>query len=341
MTRRPANALWFALLTAAFALGAAAAPDRSDDSAGRDLRPYWVQYLGMPEDKRRQLLLLHRDLHEEDLQDRERLLKVMLRYCEWLERLPADRRTFVESAGSTEEKLRRIRKVREEQWIAALPRIDRERLKAAEAYDNRRGVPPAILFNPVAAALDSLPLRDRLLALLREREQRRDAELQGTLFSIGDGAALVRLQQQVHRQEAAAWTAQLARKPLSDDERRQLEASAKFPSGHLLFLAELSERHRVPVPERLQPKVELLRSGLPLPPDHRWRQFLAKKAELDDRKWKEYEARLRDAGERDKAEAELIKRFWEQNPSLLKQIREEARKKRPRPGEPGFRPGPP
>jgi hypothetical protein len=61
-----------------------------------------------------------------------RLRRALARYVEWRERLPEDQRRSIDSAPSGTERLRRIRELREQEWVAQLPKAQREQLESVQ-----------------------------------------------------------------------------------------------------------------------------------------------------------------------------------------------------------------
>jgi hypothetical protein len=89
-------------------------------------------FLALPPDRQQRLRQLDRDLHQEKPETAARLHRVLERYADWREHLPASDRLLVESADSATERLKRIRAIRERQWIARLPRPYRDQLEHAD-----------------------------------------------------------------------------------------------------------------------------------------------------------------------------------------------------------------
>jgi hypothetical protein len=115
----------------------------------RDLRAFWA----LPPARRRQMRRLDQEMHDAEPRARKRLWTVLERYHAWLEALPEADRRRVEAAGTSEERLRVIRDVRERQWVERLPAKVREDLEQ---------LPPE--------------RRQAQVALLRKEEQRHRRE---------------------------------------------------------------------------------------------------------------------------------------------------------------------
>jgi hypothetical protein len=179
----------------------------------------------LPAETQKRIRQLDRDLHKEDPEMRTQLFRAMQRYAEWLERLPPEDRRLVEEAKSPQEKVQRIREIREQQWIATLPKADRDRLAAAKAG----------------------PERQELIARIRKRESDRDLEGQLLQVRLED-------QQEIRRwlkTEMPKWRDELIGK-LTPSERERLKVAETKKPVPVRLLVELAEKHDVPVPAPLQ-----------------------------------------------------------------------------------------
>jgi hypothetical protein len=70
------------------------------------------------------------DLHEEDAATQARLWAVLERYVAWLDKLPADHRKWIEAARNSGERLERVKYIRDQQWVARLPKKVQDELNA-------------------------------------------------------------------------------------------------------------------------------------------------------------------------------------------------------------------
>lgn len=106
---------------------------RSDPRQLARLRREQRAFLSLPADKQKRLRQLHRELQDEDSTMQAHLQRVMRRYVEWLDHLPAPERKRIEEAANSTERLRIIQQLREGEWIARLPKALRDRIEQASA----------------------------------------------------------------------------------------------------------------------------------------------------------------------------------------------------------------
>lgn len=100
-------------------------PDRyarlkRDEKAFNELSP----------DRQHRLRKFDHDLHAEDAATQARLWAVLERYVAWLDKLPEDNRKWIEAAATTQERIDRVKYLRDQQWLARLPQKAQEELKA-------------------------------------------------------------------------------------------------------------------------------------------------------------------------------------------------------------------
>jgi hypothetical protein len=88
-----------------------------------------VAFLALPEAKQEAMRKLHTDLQALSPIERDRLKDVLLRYADWLERLPATDRQAVLAAPDSRTRLELIKKRREKEWIAHQPKPFRQYLE--------------------------------------------------------------------------------------------------------------------------------------------------------------------------------------------------------------------
>ncbi len=94
----------------------------------RDLRAFYA----LPPDRQERIRRLDRRLHELPPDKQRRLWGVLERYAAWLERLPEEDQRRL-AAAAPEDRLKMIRKLREEQFVDRLPsRVRAEVLRLAE-----------------------------------------------------------------------------------------------------------------------------------------------------------------------------------------------------------------
>jgi hypothetical protein len=94
-------------------------------------------FLAMSPERQEQMRKLDRELHRKDSAGHERLLRVLQRYVKWLDKLPENRRQYIESAPSSQERLRRIKEIREREWIQTLPKTVREEIQHSRSKEER------------------------------------------------------------------------------------------------------------------------------------------------------------------------------------------------------------
>jgi hypothetical protein len=103
---------------------------RADQEHYARLKRDYLAFMALPADKRDRLRELDRDLHEEDADTQARLRRVLNRYNEWLDRLSETDRARVEVAEDGNQRLRVVKEIREQEWIAHLARFDQDRIRS-------------------------------------------------------------------------------------------------------------------------------------------------------------------------------------------------------------------
>jgi hypothetical protein len=88
-------------------------------------------FLHLPPEEQERLRRLDRDLHALNSSNRARLYRALERYASWLETLSDADRQHIAGAADDAERLRRIKEMRQRQWLANLPKAYRDRLDAA------------------------------------------------------------------------------------------------------------------------------------------------------------------------------------------------------------------
>jgi hypothetical protein len=92
-------------------------------------------FRSLPADQQERIRELDRQLNAQDSRSRQKLMRAMERYSAWLDHLsPADRK-YVENAPNSKERLRRIREVRDKQWVQTLPKAVREEIMRAKGKE--------------------------------------------------------------------------------------------------------------------------------------------------------------------------------------------------------------
>jgi hypothetical protein len=93
-------------------------------------------FLALSPERQEQMRKLDQELHKRDTAH-ERLLRVMERYVRWLEHLPEDQRRYIEQAPNSQERLRRIKEIREREWIQTLPKAVRAEIQQAKGKERQ------------------------------------------------------------------------------------------------------------------------------------------------------------------------------------------------------------
>jgi len=241
---------------------------------------------------------MDRELHEEDPVTRERLMRVMERYVEWLETLTASERAYLEQAAAPEEKARRVRELREMQWIKTLPEADRKRIELASQAER-----PAVI--------SEIKERDRQLRLEWDRAVTQAAQNQE------------RVQSEIQRWQKEV-RAKLTGLNKKEELARLTEAGKKGRPILLIHLAELSELYGVEIPPLLQHSPQVY------PPIRfdRLHDFMT--TQLTPAEREQFDKRLQDPTHSQQAYADLLKLYWQRHPAELKRLREEMREGKPR-----------
>lgn len=98
-------------------------------------------FLTLPSDRRERVVKLDHDLHKLSQPKREKLEKVLSRYAQWIEQLPAEDREKVQATADPKAKLEIIKKLRAEQWLTQQPlavRNELAKLSAEQRYGRIR-----------------------------------------------------------------------------------------------------------------------------------------------------------------------------------------------------------
>ena len=222
-------------------------------------------FLALPAARRERMLKLDADIHRiANPARRQRLLDVLRRYADWLDRLPEHERRQVIEAPSRQERLRRIRALRDEQWLRREPKAIRNGLAAlnhAVAADLTLAPPFAsaalTLTNPLRAARPGG--RSFLVAQLRleERRWRREWHIAVRHWEdLGKRPLPVRLGDfppYLHQAGIERYVKEYLMPMLSPEEHGLLsraEGALKFP----YVLVYLADRHPLALPGKYGPK---------------------------------------------------------------------------------------
>ncbi len=279
----------------------AAGTGRGNRAPAKNWRSEFVAFLALPAEKQERIRRLDRELQEQDPEHQVVLYRVMQRYFDWLERLPPEQRERIEQAKSSEEKLRHIREIREEQWIGTLPKADRDHIKAAKNDDDRR----------------------KRIAATREKEYGREMDWLFAQARVGEMS-------DTHLEEIRKLRVALEqnkKNPLSTEEREQLRSFQGKGPAYLRLLIDLSQKHDVPVPVAFR---RMWAEQEASPPVTRAKLLQFFTTRLSDSERRVFDARFRDPEQQDEARKELEKRYWQDNPDELARVRD-LRKKRDKP----------
>jgi hypothetical protein len=200
---------------------------RDDPAYYAWLKQGLAQFLALPSERQDRMRTLDKAIRDEDSATSVRLLRVMERYADWLQRLPEADRQRIETATNSAERLRIIKYLREREWMERLPRATREELE--KLPDDR--------------------LRTRIAELKKEQRAFRDSWQTAARHweEINRQRPQTAQLQQLDSEIRTFVTAQLL--PLLDrgEKKRLLEARGQYP----LFwetLIELSDKHLVRLP---------------------------------------------------------------------------------------------
>jgi hypothetical protein len=139
-------AMWFLLGLAvpSDALSGENAPDRSreilerieaDPARRAHLLRELKTFQQLPPAQQERLRKIDQALHEPSVATAARLNRTLSRYMEWLDSLPESKRAYVESAADPDERLRRVRHLREEEWIDRLPKAQRDQVRSSAGQE--------------------------------------------------------------------------------------------------------------------------------------------------------------------------------------------------------------
>jgi hypothetical protein len=109
-----------------------------EEKARKD--PKWYQgmlrdldaFQALPTEEQERMRQLDRQLNAQDARTHQKLMRVLERYVRWLDQLPPADRKYIENAPNSKERLKRIRQVRDKQWVQTLPKAVREEIMQAK-----------------------------------------------------------------------------------------------------------------------------------------------------------------------------------------------------------------
>jgi hypothetical protein len=113
----------------------------SPDKAHYDrLRSNLAHFLATPQAYQDRLLKLDHDLRAEDSTTYIQLHRVLERYTEWLNRLPAAAQQKINQAPNAQERLKAIRQILRQEWTNHLPRAQRQLLEDQEPEKRQNAI---------------------------------------------------------------------------------------------------------------------------------------------------------------------------------------------------------
>ena len=107
--------------------------------------PEWYQrtlrdldaFQSLPADQQERMREIDRQLSAQDSRTRKKLMRALERYSAWLDRVPPADRKYIENASNSKERLRRIREVRDKQWVQTQPKAVREEIMRAKGKERQ------------------------------------------------------------------------------------------------------------------------------------------------------------------------------------------------------------
>jgi hypothetical protein len=97
----------------------------------RDLRAFQT----LPADKQQRMRQFDRELHDGESAEQGRLWETLVRYTDWVNRLPEADQKRIEQAADWSERLEIVKKLRFQDWMQRLPKKDRDELAALPEAD--------------------------------------------------------------------------------------------------------------------------------------------------------------------------------------------------------------
>ena len=105
-------------------------PVDADPPSGKAFDALSRAFRELPPDRQEKIRTLDQALHDLDAPRKDRLTRVLEAYAAWLNRLPDADRKKVLAAPTASDRLAAVRGVRNGQWVANLPAVQRQQLKA-------------------------------------------------------------------------------------------------------------------------------------------------------------------------------------------------------------------
>src|SRR5262249_2330241 len=92
-------------------------------------------FLALPAERQEQLLKIDQTLHAEKDPRHLRLKRALDRYVSWLDRLPDQERRRIQETTDPAQRLKRIRELREQEWVGRLPKVQRQQVEKARGKE--------------------------------------------------------------------------------------------------------------------------------------------------------------------------------------------------------------
>jgi len=257
----------------------------------------FAAWRAMPADQQRKIAGFVQEWRSLDVETRNRLRRVLVRYTDWLSRLTPEQVNSIEQLPTLHEKVKRIRQLREQQWVARLPKADRDNVQAAKTDTERQ----------------------KQVAELRAKERRRELAWQLHLIRNEDHERF--------GQEFAKLAEDLKGKLRPEDQQRLAKSLKQGWPDFPKTVIELAQKYKQPIPPIVESRVTLLTSY----PRLNFEKVVDLVQEIEDETVRErYLSRLHgDPEQREETVLELTRLYWEMHPHVLKRVREaeEQRKK--------------
>lgn len=87
-------------------------------------------FQNLPTEQQSRLRKIDKELNEANPAAVARLHRSLVRYVDWLDKLPESKRNYIESATEPAERLARIRQLREQEWIERLPKAQQDQIRS-------------------------------------------------------------------------------------------------------------------------------------------------------------------------------------------------------------------
>lgn len=255
-------------------------------------RKEYTEFLAKPSEVREHLRKMDQALREEDSESQLRLLRLMQRYSDWLDRLTPEQRQRIEDAKTTQERIARIAEIREEQWIGDLPKAERERVAQAKAKST----------DEYRKVVDDV----------KKENQARDAEW---LAARNEPRGSV----DIFRRQVGEFRKQVLDSIDNERERAVFlsEVNPLPPWKQLAILRHKAEANKVAIPPVLR-DIQIPSDVPPMVDRVKLQEFLSR----PENEALAREFRTRQSGDWLKVYFEVQRKYWEQHPNELRTLQE-------------------